>query len=669
MNNILKIMPCYGIRPDCLGNYFTGLGLIAALSQKWPSTRGCWRNGCFVLMYDQTDFSSMQNFLLTEWEPSHYERWWRNAQKQDTKNKRDDSLWYERSRAGIKEVRLLDAHIVGSRRNQFNPVLGTGGNIGKRDLEKAISDALSRLENSKENKEAWLNETLHGVGSCVLPELNSAGTWFVYANKTFNSGQDWYREGEISPWSFILALEGTLLLSGSTSRRLSTRSRPYAVFPFITESPAPASEGEIGLTKAEFWAPLWEQPATLAEIKALLERGLARIGQRAAKSPHEFAVAAMASGVDAGVSNFVRFSLRQTTSSQVYEAIPQEKISVNRVESHESKLVEPLLSWIDKLPFEPSGSKQRSKFKGLRGPVEQSLIKIAAQPNNAEQWRKFLLCLADTQKKIDSNKYLRDRCRALPFLDSEWFNKCWPTPPPEIHLARAIASIGAGTDTPILVNINGIEIDKTGNIRFCGEGKPHRAVWHNGNLIHVLADVIERRLVDTDAKSSLPLTAANTCSRELLSGFLSHSLDLDLIQRWIPALTLIKWGNNNDNGQSDESTDIKKSPDGAYMLQSLFRPVFHPRPLRVNEVNLFPEHLMPRPILTRRLLGLIRQGNMDEAIQLARSRYLAAGYDIITPPPGLVLDGEIMAAAMLIPLDSAEVATSFMRWIKPKKNP
>ncbi len=264
-------------------------------------------------------------------------------------------------------------------------------------------------------------------------------------------------------------------------------------------------------------APLWDQPATLAEIDSLLERGLARIGQRAAKSPHEFAVAALAAGVDA-CDNFCKIRWQHTTSVKVYESIPRETIRISSIESHVSKLIEPILSWIDKLPFEPSDNKQRGKFKGLRGPVEQSLINIAAHPSDSEQWRKFLLCLADTQKRLTPIKTCATDAGAS-VLDSNCFNKCWPTPLPEIHLARAIASIGAGTDALFLVNINGVEIDKTGNISFRSERKPHRAVWHNGRLIHVLADIMERRLVDTDAKSSLPLMASHTCSREILSGF------------------------------------------------------------------------------------------------------------------------------------------------------
>ncbi len=170
-----------------------------------------------------------------------------------------------------------------------------------------------------------------------LPNLNSAGTWFVYANKTFNSGQDWYREGQISPWSFLLALEGALLLIGSVGRRLGSRAHPYAVFPFVTDRPSPTSSDEVGLARAEFWAPLWIQPANLVEIRTLLQRGLARIGQRVAQAPHEFAIAALAAGVDTGIETFVRFVLRQTTSSQVYEALPRERIKVREARNRESR--------------------------------------------------------------------------------------------------------------------------------------------------------------------------------------------------------------------------------------------------------------------------------------------------------------------------------------------
>src|SRR5208283_5542344 len=135
-----------------------------------------------------------------------------------------------------------------------------------------------------------------------LPELTSAGTWFVYANERFNSGQEPSSEkGWISPWAFLLAIEGVRLLRGGAARRLGSRARPYAVFPFLCDAPSPTTEGEIKLTRAEFWAPVWERPTNCAELDALLERGLARVGDRAAQAPHEFALAALSAGTDSGV--------------------------------------------------------------------------------------------------------------------------------------------------------------------------------------------------------------------------------------------------------------------------------------------------------------------------------------------------------------------------------
>ena len=669
MSKVLNVVPLAGVCPDSLGNYLVGLGLLAALSQKWPAIRGCWRHGSFLLAGNGIERASIESYLLREWSPTVYERWWAEVQKKDTKAKTDRGLWATRSWSEIGQVRLLDAHIVGSGRNQFNPVLGTGGNVGKRDLAKACKDARAFLDKAKEEqKAAWLVSTLDAGRSYTLPSLNNAGTWFVYANRTFNSGQDWYREGEISPWSFLLALEGAILLVGGVDRRLSAKARPYAVFPFVTEAPSPVSEGEIGLAKAEFWAPLWEHPATLSEMRTLLERGLARIGQRTAKSPHEFAVAAMAAGVDAGVTTFARFVLRQTTSSQVYEAIPCERVQVSAVHSQESKLVEPLLPWMDHPgPPEPSDSKQRGKFKGLRGPIEHAIISIAAQPAAPERWQHLLLLLADTQGRIDRNKNLRGRCRALPWLDQTWFERCWPAPPTEMLVARAIASIGANTDAPIVINIYGVEPKGYGPL-FSGEQRPQRVVWHRGQPLRVLADVLERRLVDTDTASPLPSGATRVCSAAELAVFMARALDFDLILRWVPPLSLIRWNQPHTIEHSEKEQATQLTFDGTFLLHALFRPLFYPGKLWTGNEKLFPDRLLPRAVTARRLLNLIRQEHWDEAIQLARGRYLAAGHATVKPPPHMHADGELLAAALLVPQQEHAIAAGLRRWLQHLKH-
>jgi CRISPR-associated protein Csx17 len=689
MTEQLQALRFDGIRPDSLGNYLVGLGLLSALSTNsdWRGMRGCWRDGCFVITASEITREQVESHLLDNWKPTPYSRWWAEKQKADTKSKTDQNIWRARSAETISNVRLLDSHIVGVRRNQFNPVLGTGGNIGKRDLARVCETACDLKKKSDRAKlSGWLKATLYGEFDLPLPELNSAGTWFVYANKTFNSGQAWYREGQMSPWSFLLAMEGALMLVGGAARRLSANARSYAVFPFVSDSPSPQSENEVGLVRAEFWAPLWQHPASLPEVRSLMERGLARIGQRIAKAPHEFAIAARSAGVDAGVSEFVRFVLRHTTSSQVYEAVPGERIKVGSVRSGESELIEQIISWLDRLPGD---NRQKGKFYGLRGPVENAIIRIAEQPDDAERWQRLMLLVAEVQSRIDRNKELRDRCRAVNWLNTKWFGRAWPSPPTEIQIAcamvsittpekwRANASSQSGTDTnsvdasgamPQLVNIFGVELSKNRTPLFSGEGRPQRAIWHNGETVRLLADVLERRLIDTDAISPLPLAARRFCSTAAISAFLSGAVDVEMIGRWIPALSLIRWSEDQtftEQRQRDEFNDVA---DETFLSQALFRPLFYPQQLWINEKELFPGRLRPRAAIARRLLNLIRQGELSEAVQLAQCRYLAAGHSIVLPPSNLSVDHERIAASLLIPMKPSDVVAGLRRWLQPSKN-
>jgi CRISPR-associated protein Csx17 len=660
MSDGLQALRFDGIRPDSLGNYLAGLGLLSALASnpEWGGLRGCWRGGCFTIVGNGLTPEHIEMYLL-DWRPTPYSRWWTEKQKADTKSKRDQNIWRARSAETLPKVRVLDAHIVGVGRNQFNPVFGTGGNIGKRDLAKVYETACTLIRKSEASR--WLKATLYAGFDSPMPDLTSAGTWFVYANKTFNSGQDWYREGQMSPWSFLLAMEGALLLVGGAARRLGANARPYAVFPFVTDMPSPQSEGEVGLVKAEFWAPIWRHPATLPEVRGLLERGLARIGQRAAKAPFEFAIAARSAAVDAGVEEFIRFALRQTTSSNAYEAVPAGRVRVAVPPDSESSLVGQIVPWLDFLP------RDAKKFYGLRGPVEDAIIRLAERPDDPERWQRLWLLQVDVQSRIDRSKNLRQRCRALNWLGTEWFKKGWPSPPVEIRIARAIATIGCRSEMPLLVNVFGLELSKNKTPVFSGESRPQRAIWHNGEVVSLLADLLERRLVDTDAALPLPLNACRFSSAPSIGSFLSNAVDTDMIGRWVPALSLIRWSKDQVTSQETSIGEFHHCADATFLLQALFRPLFYPRELYIGSEELFPDRLRPRAAMARRLLNLIRQGELGEAVQLAKDRYLAAGRSIVLPPSDISGDYERIAASLLIPMKPSDTAVGLRRWLQPYK--
>src|SRR5271166_5821450 len=133
MNRTFEAFPFDGLNTDCLGNYLAGLGLLAATAQRWPGIRGCWRDGRFCLLsYPLFEAKEVGDFLLAEWKPTNYQRWWHDAQL----SKSPQRMWHERNERNPSEVRQLDAHIVVLGRNCFNPIFGSGGNIGRRELEK-----------------------------------------------------------------------------------------------------------------------------------------------------------------------------------------------------------------------------------------------------------------------------------------------------------------------------------------------------------------------------------------------------------------------------------------------------------------------------------------------------------------------------------------------------
>ena len=129
-------------------------------------------------------------------------------------------------------------------------------------------------------------------------EKAQAASWFSEGNKLFNSGQSPAREGQISPWSMVLACEGVDLFAGGVSRRLGTRARSLGAFPFVIGPAAPTGSGEAGRDRGEVWAPLWTRPAVLAEVQAIFSRGRAEVGSKCAVTPAAFADLRMATAGD-----------------------------------------------------------------------------------------------------------------------------------------------------------------------------------------------------------------------------------------------------------------------------------------------------------------------------------------------------------------------------------
>jgi CRISPR-associated protein Csx17 len=686
MTRPLNVLRFPGIHTDTLGHYLSGLGLLAAVGQRWPDVRGCWRDRRFVLLHESLTEEKVRQYLLAEWQPTLYERWWDKAQSADTKAKGSAAVRRERNVRSVPEVRVLEAHIVGAGKNQFNPIFGDGGVMGQRKFAAAWAECLKKarplIKQPKETKEpakkppkpskskaqveaeGWLGAALAGADDVELPGISSAGAWFVFANKSFNTGQKWFRDGRLSPWSYLLAVEGAFLLVGDANRRLGAKARPYAVFPFVCDPAQPTTEGEVGMLKGEFWAPLWDNPATPVEVRHLLRRGLARVGRRSAHAPAEFAVAALGAGTDAGVSGFARFELRHTTTTDYCrEAIPREHVKVGS-EPTAARLATEIVDWLGAL--RRHNDNRERQFRGLCGPVEAAVIRLSEAVGSSEEperWRHLMLELARQQARIDRNKAFREKLPPIPQLRPDWFDRAWPEGsfPDEIVVARSVASVGAGTPSPVIVNVFGVEPQGRNVFDFTSGERPSRVVWDDGQPVRVLGQLLRRRLIDAEPGKPLPVGGPCPASLDVVNRLLLGDLDTEMVVAWVPALALIDWDGVRANPPARGGRFA-----GELLLWGLFRPIFHEDPHRL--FDWLPDD--SRPALARRILHLILAGNVDEAIRAAKGYYRAAGRRVVDVPTGATNGDDLptrLAAALLIPADDRDIRAGLTRWLYPEK--
>ena len=443
-----------------------------------------------------------------------------------------------------------------SRRRPLFPApkksLKTSGN------KKKVQPAESTAEEDGDAKRAALEALLLGKATPWMLEKLNAASWFSDANKLYGSGQNAFREGMLSPWSMALACEGLAFMAGGVSRRLRSRARSVGAFPFVTWAIAPAVTGEAGRDLAEIWAPVWNRPMTLPEIRTLYERGRAEVRGRGALTPSAFAAAIVRRGVDSGVCEFRRFILGRTTSANTFEShlagifclrTTTEKStsswSISAVTAH-SAAFERILGLINRLPPDRKVG-QRWRFVGLRGPLEDALLQLAAGPTDPGAARAVLDAAVEALDRVDRNRSFREASVSWEPLPIEWLPTLFADeqPPTEARLAMALVS-GFPDARPLTIYRFGVEW------KYCRfehpERPPARWTWGPGQLSRVLCALLQRRTLDwestrTKEKSNeTPVRSPDDRNgRRNLSQWLDGTVDDVVLARWISRLALFDW--------------------------------------------------------------------------------------------------------------------------------
>ena len=688
----LAAIPLPGLWPESLGNYLASLGLLRILARRWPEVRIAWKDGVLHVVGGPDGVDALLDNLLDVaakqgWTP--YVRGWLAEQKQSTKVKSGAPLAKWQADAPEEHLELFIAHVVPRDRAYFNPLFGSGGNAGKRAFsdgwKKAVDDLQKESLNPSGRARKELKSLLMGEPVSWLLEKLNAASWFSDANKLYNSGQRAYRDGRVSPWAMALACEGIPFFAGSASRRLGSRARAVGAFPFVAKAAAPNASGEAGRDNAEVWAPIWDRPMTLPEAHALFARGRAEIHGRGALTPAAFATAIVQRGVDAGIEGFLRFSLGRTTSENTFEPrfegrivlpIPEGSGSAAKAAAASAAAIQRVLALFDRLPADEKKG-ERWRFLGLKGPIERAIIQLSSSPSDPAAACNLLDAVVSTLDKVDRNQSFRAKEVSWKPLPIEWLPILFGSEPllPEARLALAIVS-GFPTFQPFALYRFGVDWQHEGYVH--PKQAPSRCVWGPGELPTVLANVLMRRVLDWEEaiqngsrQNAAPTRNLLPATYRYVNAWLDRQVDEQLIERWLSRLALFDWRRVPEsivaNIVSRESTVAPVS--GALSLFGIFQPLFDLQPLQPpgSKADLLDSKSGARtPAAARKVIALIRQGQLDAAVAFATSRYaMAKTWLVKTGTSWFVEDPERLLASFLFRIPLSERGTLVQRWLRP----
>jgi CRISPR-associated protein Csx17 len=396
-----------GIRPQPLGSYLAGLGLVRLIGEQAdPDVTAAWSPQ--GLLVDCT-VDDLPAWLAERYAPTPVLSPWNEGSgfgvKDKTPRQRLEALLglpsnradgfreampaarmvATRSRAEawdkertVREFRnrcpealvaWIDATVVlGEQRRDdgrylavpvFPPLLGTGGNDGRLDfstnfhqqlitvLDPAPKAATRSLQLARDLLEGRESEKLAAaaVGQFDPGAAGGAGS------SPFGAA-----DSLVNPWAYVLMVEGSLLFAASAVRRNQHAQRRAAV-PFTVQGSAEGSASGAAAeeSRGEVWTPVWGQPLAMAEIRHLFAEARASWRGRPAQKAVEFYAATRSLGVARGVDEFVRYALHRR-NGLAFVAVPVERVRVRDDLAGDVRLAADLEDWAEQVRRHVAGT-------------------------------------------------------------------------------------------------------------------------------------------------------------------------------------------------------------------------------------------------------------------------------------------------------------------------
>ncbi|MCC7106963.1 MAG: type I-U CRISPR-associated protein Csx17 [Chloroflexi bacterium] len=710
-----------GCGPETLQAYLKALGVFRLIAeQREPGVRACWRHDMFVLLA-AGGREDLEGYFLEEYRPTPIVAPWNGGSGFGQKDNQQamqailasDGERLERYRHVIQQTRDLlasltasaetnakplllsrcrntlsddvlpwldAAYVLSSDGPKYPPLLGTGGNDGRLEFSNNFMQNLvsclgiaagtaggRQRADGGPDRRAWLTAALFGEDARGLIRGRTAGQFSPGSVGGPNATAGFEAGALTNPWDYVLMIEGALVFAGAVARRLAAESRSKAIFPFTVDTSAAgygtAVSSEYGQSsRAELWLPLWDQPATYREIQHVFAEGRAQLGGRQAATGTDFARAAAGLGVERGILEFARFGLL-LRNGRAFLAAPLGRFPVTSNPGVD--VLFDLDQWLESLR---RAARENSAPEALRRHVRQvdvaimDLCQARDQRNNQELARKLqeLLVALGRAELWLAEAPGRERIPPLSSLRPDWLRQT-DDGSPEFRIAAALASI-QGTEDGAVGPLRGhLEPVRLSGGRWRWAASNPSMVWQSGNLLHSMAAILQRRLLEATiegggANGSLPLRARLRNSLSDIVAFLDGRVDERRVEALIPALTAVDWQAVRPDFTFTGGADpggSKPSPAGSTLVPAsyaTFKLLFLPWKLR-REPGAPELEVRPDPSIVQ----LLRAGRGGDAYSTAWRRLYSRG---LTP---LVRATTIpkrfstrLAAALLIPVRYAE---------------
>jgi len=546
-----------GCCPEPLASYLKALGVFRLVAeQKDKSARGFWRGEHFVLR-STLDHDALTRFFIEEWRPTPVVSPWnsgsgfwpstsdvalrtieiskeprllgyvatialaRNAigafgltDAPDKGESKTRLLTYLRANASEEALAWLDATAVLTERDPIYPaLLGSGGNDGRQDFSN----------NFMQRVVAVLSEP-----RTLQPSL------FGESARTATKGS----MGQFSPaslersnaWDFILAIEGSLVLAGSATRRLESGDSSSLAFPFHARAVVAPSLAEGEEREGdELWLPLWTAPSTYRDTRRLFAEGRAKTNAGVAATGLDFARSIASLGVDRGLSEFIRFSIQQRNGKNHFTT-PLGRFAMREVRA--ARLFDEIDDWFDRFRRSSSGKNVPARVALARRRLEMAMFDAVGTGSIGP----VLLELGDAERALARSLAFTAKAflSPLPRLQPVWGTAVGDGSV-EQRLAAALA-LRPGMRRRL------VPLDESG--RGFGRGDEGGFVFADRPLVENLHALLLREDVEAlqQDRGAEEIVTHRRCSLTDIVHFIDETTDDVLIERWVRAFVLIDGG-------------------------------------------------------------------------------------------------------------------------------